>query len=62
MAMISTQAIELELEDFQGKVTQNVVLTNVRWQTCKALLADRGDHRATRLTDSLLGCCLRDRS
>jgi Uma2 family endonuclease len=50
MVMISTQVSELELEDFQGKVTQNVVLPNVSWQTYKALLADMGDHRATRLT------------
>jgi hypothetical protein len=46
MVMISTQVSELELEDFQGKVTQNVVLPNVSWQTYKALLADMGDHRA----------------
>lgn len=50
MVMNSTQVSELELEDFQGKVTQNVVLTNVSWQTYKALLADMGDHRAARLT------------
>lgn len=50
MVMISTQVSELELEDFQGKVTQNVVLPNVSWQTYKALLADMGDHRAARLT------------
>jgi Uma2 family endonuclease len=48
--MISQQVSELELEDFQGKVTQNIVLPNVSWQTYKALLADMGDHRATRLT------------
>ncbi len=48
--MISTQVNELELEDFQGKVTQNIVLPNVSWQTYKALLADMGDHRASRLT------------
>jgi hypothetical protein len=40
MVMISTQVSELELEDFQGKITQNVVLPNVSWQTYKALLAD----------------------
>jgi Uma2 family endonuclease len=50
MVMISTQVNELELEDFQGKVTQNIVLPNVSWQTYKALLADMGDHRASRLT------------
>ncbi|HEY9822237.1 MAG TPA: Uma2 family endonuclease [Candidatus Sericytochromatia bacterium] len=50
MVMISTQVSELELEDFQGKVTQNIVLSNVTWQTYKALLADMGDHRAARLT------------
>jgi Uma2 family endonuclease len=50
MVIISTQVSELELEDFQGKVTQNIVLTNVSWQTYKALLTDMGDHRATRLT------------
>ena len=50
MVMNSTQVSELELEDFQGKVTQNIVLSNVSWQTYKALLADMGDHRASRLT------------
>lgn len=50
MVMISTQVSELELEDFQGKVTQNIVLSNVSWQTYKALLTDMGDHRAARLT------------
>jgi len=48
--LISTQVNELEIDDFQGNVTQNVVLSNVSWQTFKALLAEMGDHRATRLT------------
>lgn len=47
---ISTQVSELEIDDFQGKVTQNIVLSQVSWQTFKALLADMGNHRSSRLT------------
>lgn len=50
MVQISTQVNELEIDDFQGKVTQNIVLSGVSWQTFKALLADMGDHRSSRLT------------
>jgi Uma2 family endonuclease len=48
--MSSTLANELELEDFPSKATQNVVLTNISWQTYQSLLAEMGDHRATRLS------------
>ncbi|MFB2894718.1 Uma2 family endonuclease [Aerosakkonemataceae cyanobacterium BLCC-F50] len=50
MVQISTQVNELEIDDFQGKVTQNIVLSQVSWQTFKALLADMGNHRSSRLT------------
>lgn len=50
MVQISTQVNELEIDDFQGKVTQNIVLSPVSWQTFKALLADMGDYRSSRLT------------
>lgn len=50
MVQISTQVNELEINDFQGKVTQNIVLSQVSWQTFKALLADMGNHRSSRLT------------
>ena len=50
MVQISTQLNELEIDDFQGKVTQNIVLSQVSWQTFKALLADMGNHRSSRLT------------
>ncbi|NEN97242.1 MAG: Uma2 family endonuclease [Moorea sp. SIO1F2] len=36
-------------EDSPVKTTQRIVLQNVSWQTYKALLADLGDHRASRL-------------
>lgn len=48
--LIATQISELEIENFQGKVTQNVLLPNVSWQTYRALLTDIGNHRAARLT------------
>lgn len=48
--LISTQVNELEIENFQGNITQNVVLPHISWQTFKTLLAEMGDHRATRLT------------
>lgn len=47
--MVHTQTSELELE-LQGKVTQNVVLSNVSWQTYRALLNDMGEHHAARIT------------
>ncbi len=47
--MVHTQTSELELE-LQSKVTQNVVLSNVSWQTYRALLDDMGDHRTARIT------------
>lgn len=50
MVLISTQVNELEIEDFQSKVTQNVVLPGVSWQTFQALLSDMGDQRSSRLT------------
>ncbi|OKH37528.1 hypothetical protein NIES2119_12515 [[Phormidium ambiguum] IAM M-71] len=50
MVQITTQVNELEIDDFQGKVTQNIVLSQVSWQTFKALLTDMGNHRLSRLT------------
>ena len=41
---------DLQVDDLQGKVTQKVVLENVTWQTYRSLLADLGNHRASRLT------------
>lgn len=50
--MVATPASidDLQVDDLQGKVTQRIVLENVSWQTYQALLADMGDHRASRLT------------
>lgn len=50
--MVATPAPidDLQVDNLQGKVTQKVVLENVSWQTYQALLADLGDHRASRLT------------
>ncbi len=46
--VMSTQVSELALDDFDGQLTQTVVLHNISWQTYRAMLTDMGDHRATR--------------
>lgn len=50
--MVATPASidDLQVDDLEGKVTQRVVLENISWQTYQAMLADMGDHRASRLT------------
>ena len=50
MVMISTQVSELDLDNFDGHLTQTIVLSNISWQTYQAMLEDMGDHRATRLS------------
>ncbi|MGC1308126.1 MAG: hypothetical protein WA885_12930 [Phormidesmis sp.] len=50
MVMLSTQVSELDLDDFDGQLTQTVVLSNISWQTYQAMLTEMGDHRATRAT------------
>lgn len=47
--MISVYIDELEIGNLEGKVTQRVVLPNISWGTYKALLADLGDQRTSRL-------------
>jgi len=49
MIMISTQVSELDLDTFDGQLTQAIVLPNISWKTYQAMLTDMGDHRATRL-------------
>ena len=49
MVMLRTRVSELDLDSFEGQLTQTVVLSNISWQTYRAMLADMGDHRATRL-------------
>lgn len=49
MVMLSTRVSELDLDDFDGQLTQMVVLPNISWKTYQAMLADIGDHRATRI-------------
>lgn len=49
MVMLSTQVSELDLDNFEGQLTQTVVLPNISWKTYQAMLADIGDHRATRI-------------
>lgn len=49
MVMISTPISELDLDDFDGQLTQTIVLSNISWQTYQAMMADMGDHRATRI-------------
>lgn len=50
MVMISTQVSELDLDNFDGHLTQTIVLSNISWQTYQAMLTDMGNHRATRLS------------
>ena len=50
MVTVSTQVSELDLDNFEGQLTQLVVLPNISWQTYRAMLADMGDHRATRIS------------
>ena len=47
--MLSAQISELDLDDFDGQITQTIVLSDVSWKTYRAMLADMGDHRVTRL-------------
>ncbi len=49
MVMISTKVSELDLDNFDGQLTQTVVLSSISWQTYRAMLTDMGDHRATRI-------------
>ena len=49
MVMLSTQVSELDLDNFEGQLTQTVVLPNISWKTYRAMLADMGDRRATRI-------------
>jgi Uma2 family endonuclease len=49
MVTLSTQISELDLENFDGQLTQTIVLPSISWPTYQAMLADMGDHRATRL-------------
>jgi Uma2 family endonuclease len=48
MVMLSTHISELDLDNFDGQLTQMVVLPNISWKTYRAMLADMGDHRAAR--------------
>jgi Uma2 family endonuclease len=48
--MPSIQLRELDLGNFEGLLTQTVVLANISWPTFQAILTDMGDHRTTRLT------------
>jgi Uma2 family endonuclease len=47
--IITTQVSELNLGDFDGQLTQIVVLANISWLTYQAILADMGEHRSIRL-------------
>ncbi len=49
MVTISTQISELDLDNLEGQLTQVVVLPSISWQTYRAMLADMGDHRGTRI-------------
>ncbi len=46
--MLSAEVSELDLDNFEGQLTQLVALSDIRWKTYQAILADMGDHRATR--------------
>jgi Uma2 family endonuclease len=47
---ILTKIGELDLGEFQGEITQTTVLSNISWQTYRAILSDLGDRRSVRLT------------
>ena len=49
MVKISTQVSELDINNFEGQLTQTIILSNISWQTYRAMLSDLGNHRATRL-------------
>ncbi|MEM9006719.1 MAG: Uma2 family endonuclease [Cyanobacteria bacterium P01_F01_bin.86] len=49
MVMISAQVSELDLDNFDGHLTQTIVLPGISWPTYQAILADMGNHRTTRL-------------
>lgn len=49
MATLSTQINELALGDFEGQLTQTIVLSNISWCTYQVMLADMGEHRAARV-------------
>lgn len=49
MVKIFTQVSELDINNFEGQLTQTIILSNISWQTYRAMLADLGNHRATRL-------------
>ncbi len=48
MVSISTQVSELDLDNFEGQLTQTVVLSGISWRTYRAMLADMGDRRSAR--------------
>ena len=48
--MISTDVRELDLCNFEGQLTQTIVLPNISWVTYQALLTEMGNHRSARLT------------
>lgn len=49
MVMLRTKISGLELDALKSRLTQTVVLSDISWQTYQVMLADMGDHRATRL-------------
>lgn len=49
MVMLSAQVSELDLDNSDGQLTQMIMLSDISWKTYRAMLADMGDHRATRL-------------
>ena len=50
MVMLHAQVSELEIDNFDGQLTQTIVLSDISWTTYQAMLADMGDRRATRLS------------
>ncbi|NEP54684.1 MAG: Uma2 family endonuclease, partial [Moorea sp. SIO3C2] len=50
MVCVPSPINELELDSFEGQLTQTVVLSNISWLTYQAMLADMGEHRSTRVT------------
>ncbi|MEO0648091.1 MAG: Uma2 family endonuclease [Cyanobacteria bacterium J06650_10] len=49
MIMLSAPVSELDLDISPGQITQTIVLSDISWQTYRAMLAEMGDRRSARV-------------
>ena len=52
MVTLQTQISELDLDNFDGQLTQTTALSPLSWQTYRSIVKEMGDHRSTRLAYS----------